>query len=117
MSEDNEIDPTIINRYPNEYLNSLDPPGLSTFKLELKVGCPIILLGNIAPKDGLCNGTRLMVTKCDTRRIEAQILTGEKFDNLAFIQRISLTQSSSKMPFQMTRRQFLFRLAYTLTIN
>ncbi|XP_052185281.1 uncharacterized protein LOC127796918 [Diospyros lotus] len=117
MSEDNEVDPTITNRYPNEYLNSLDPPGLLTFKLELKVGCPIILLRNIAPKDGLCNGTRLMVTRCDTRIIEAQILTGEKFGNLAFIPRISLAPSSSKMPFQMTRRQFSVRLAYALTIN
>ncbi|GMQ05571.1 hypothetical protein CsSME_00050547 [Camellia sinensis var. sinensis] len=82
MSEDNEIDPTITNRYPNEYLNSLDPPGLPTFKLELKVGCPIILLRNIAPKDGLCNGTRLMVTRCGTRIIEAQILTGEKLNDV-----------------------------------
>ncbi|KAF5942187.1 hypothetical protein HYC85_019829 [Camellia sinensis] len=32
MSEDDEIDRTIINRYPNEYLNSLDPPGLPAFK-------------------------------------------------------------------------------------
>ncbi|XP_052175384.1 uncharacterized protein LOC127790133 [Diospyros lotus] len=62
MSEDNEVDPTITNRYPNEYLNSLDPSELPTFKFELKVGCPIILLRNIAPKDELCNGTRLMVT-------------------------------------------------------
>ncbi|XP_052172243.1 uncharacterized protein LOC127788170 [Diospyros lotus] len=104
MSEDNEVYPTITNRYPNEYLNSLDPPGLPTFKLELKVGCPIILLRNIAPKDRLCNGTRLMVTRCNTRIIEAQILTGEKFGNLAFIPRISLAPSSSEMPFQMTRR-------------
>ncbi|XP_052193809.1 uncharacterized protein LOC127802150 [Diospyros lotus] len=117
MSEDNAVDRTITNRYPNEYLNSLDPPGLPTFKLELKVGCPIILLRNIVLKDGLCNGTRLMVTRCDTRIIEAQILTREKFGNLAFIPRISLAPSSSEMPFQMTRRQFSVRLAYTLTIN
>ncbi|KAL7248042.1 hypothetical protein ACSBR2_002860 [Camellia fascicularis] len=70
MSEDDKIDPTITNRYPNEYLNLLDPLGLPTFKLESKVGCPIILLRNIAPKDGLCNGTRLMVNRCDTRIIE-----------------------------------------------
>ena len=57
LSEDDEIDRTITTRYPNEYLNSLDPTGLLPFKLELKVGCPIMLLRNIAPKDGLCNGT------------------------------------------------------------
>ncbi|XP_028102779.1 ATP-dependent DNA helicase PIF7-like [Camellia sinensis] len=94
-----------------------NPPGLPAFKLELKVGCPIMLLRNIAPKDGLCNGTRLMVSRCNTRIIEAQILTREKFDNLVFIPRISLTPSSSEMPFRMTRRQFPVRLAYALTIN
>ncbi|XP_028091409.1 uncharacterized protein LOC114291740 [Camellia sinensis] len=106
MSEDDEIDRAIINRYPNEYLNSLDPPGIPAFKVELKVGCPIMLLRNIAPKDGLCNGTRLMVSRCNTRIIEAQILNGEKCGNLVFIPRISLTPSSSEMPFRMTRRQF-----------
>ncbi|XP_028117858.1 ATP-dependent DNA helicase PIF1-like [Camellia sinensis] len=102
MSEDDEID---------------HPPGLPAFKVELKVGCPIMMLRNIAPKDGLCNGTRLMVSRCNTRIIEAQILTGEKCGNLVFIPRISLTPSSSEMPFRMTRRQFPVRLAYVLTIN
>jgi hypothetical protein len=117
MSNNDECDRTITNRYPNEYLNSLDPSGLPPFKLHLKVGCPIMLLRNIAPKAGLCNGTRLMVVRCATRIIEAQILTGEKFGNLVFIPRISLTPSSSELPFEMTRRQFPIRLAYAMTIN
>ncbi|KAG5556991.1 hypothetical protein RHGRI_007293 [Rhododendron griersonianum] len=32
MSNDDEVDHTIANRYPNEYLNSLDPTGLPPFK-------------------------------------------------------------------------------------
>lgn len=117
MSDDDGMDRTITNRYPNEYLNSLDPTGLPPFKLDMKVGCPIILLRNIAPKDGLCNGTRMMVVRCGSRIIEVKILTGEKFGELAFIPRISLTPSSSDFPFHMTRRQFPVRLAYAMTIN
>ncbi|XP_028075514.1 ATP-dependent DNA helicase PIF1-like [Camellia sinensis] len=117
MAKDDEIDPSITNKYPNEYSNSLDPPGLLAFKVELKVGCPLMLLRNIEPKDGLCNGTRLMVSRCDTRIIEARILICEKFGNLSFIPRISLTPSSSEMPFRMTRRQFPVRLSYALAIN
>ena len=70
MADSYEVDRSITNRYPNECLNSLNPPGLPPFKLDLKVGCPIMLLRNIAPKDGLCNGTRLMVVRCATRVIE-----------------------------------------------
>ncbi|XP_028117950.1 uncharacterized protein LOC114315547 [Camellia sinensis] len=64
IAEDDKIDPSITNIYPNEYLNSLDPYGLPAFKVELKVSCPIMLLRNIASKDGLCIGTRLMVSRC-----------------------------------------------------
>ncbi|XP_058198563.1 uncharacterized protein LOC131314087 [Rhododendron vialii] len=117
MSEDDGMDRSISNRYPNEYLNSLDPTGLPPFKLELKMGCPIILLRNIAPKDGLCNGTRMMVVRCGSRIIEVKILTGKKFGKLAFIPRISLSPSSSNFPFHMTSRQFPVRLAYAMTIN
>ncbi|KAG5545929.1 hypothetical protein RHGRI_018181 [Rhododendron griersonianum] len=117
LSKDDELDRSITNRYPNEYLNSLDPPGLPSFRVELKVGCPIMLLRNISPKNGLCNGTRMMVVRCGTRIIEAKILTGEKSGNLEFIPRISLTPSSSEFPFRMTRRQFPVRLAYAMTIN
>ncbi|XP_028116873.1 ATP-dependent DNA helicase PIF1-like [Camellia sinensis] len=102
MSEDDEID---------------YPPRLPAFKIELKVGCLIMLLRNIALKDGLCNGIRLMVSRYNTRIIEAQILTGEKFGNLVFIQRTSFIPSSLEMPFRMTRHQFPVRLAYALTIN
>ncbi|KAI8523383.1 hypothetical protein RHMOL_Rhmol13G0069100 [Rhododendron molle] len=117
MSNDDEHDRTITNRYPPKFLNSLNPFGLPPFKLDLKIGCPIILLRNIAPKVGLCNGTRLMVVRCGTRIIEAQILTRDKFGNLVSIPRISLTPSSSEFPFEMTRCQFPIRLAYAMTIN
>ncbi|GAB2295403.1 hypothetical protein Dimus_038352 [Dionaea muscipula] len=120
MSDDNGSNGNLTNRYPTEFLNSMDPPGLPPFKLELKVGCPVILLRNISPKTGLCNGTRLMVVKCPSQNsfvIEARILTGENAGNSVFIPRISLSPSSSEMPFQMTRRQYPIRLAYALTIN
>jgi hypothetical protein len=39
-----------VANYPTEYLNSLDPTGLSPYKLVLKVGMPIILLRNVDQK-------------------------------------------------------------------
>ncbi|KAL5718706.1 hypothetical protein ACHQM5_011583 [Ranunculus cassubicifolius] len=104
-------------KYTTEYLNTLNPSSLPPYQLKLKEGCPIMLLRNIAPSDGLCNGTRLIVLQCKPRVIEAMILTGNKAGDQVFIPRITLTPSSSEMPFQMSRRQFPVRLAYAMTIN
>ena len=46
---------------PQEYLNGLCVPGLPPHHLRLKPGMPIILLRNISPAQGLCNGTRMLV--------------------------------------------------------
>ena len=45
--------------YPIEYLNSLEIPGIPTSQLKLKIGVPLMLLRNIDPAQGLCNGTRM----------------------------------------------------------
>ncbi|WVZ63167.1 hypothetical protein U9M48_012822 [Paspalum notatum var. saurae] len=45
------------NYYPPEFLNTLTPNGLPQHILKLKIGCPIILLRNIDPANGLYNGT------------------------------------------------------------
>jgi hypothetical protein len=47
--------------YSQEFLNDLTPNGLPPHTLRLKINCPIILLRNIDPASGLCNGTRLVV--------------------------------------------------------
>jgi hypothetical protein len=52
------------NYYPSEFLNTLTPNGLLPHVLKLKIGCPVILLRNIDPTNGLCNGTRLVVGGC-----------------------------------------------------
>ncbi len=44
-----------------EYLHSLTTSGLSTSKLELKAGLLVMLLRNLNPERGLCNGTRCII--------------------------------------------------------
>jgi len=47
--------------YPIEFLNSLVLSGLPLAHLKLKQGCPLMLLRNLDPSIGLCNGTRLIL--------------------------------------------------------
>ena len=58
--------------YPIEFLNTLRFSGIPNHKLELKVGVPIILLHNLNMQRGMCNGTRLIVTKIERVLIEAK---------------------------------------------
>lgn len=105
--------------YPPEYLRSLGASGLPLGELHLKVGSPIILLRNLAPTQGLCNGTRMVVVRLSDRVIEARIIGGQFDGELALIPRITLnpTDSNGEFPFKLSRRQFPVRLAFAMSIN
>ncbi|XP_074298906.1 uncharacterized protein LOC141629882 [Silene latifolia] len=47
------------NVYPSEFLNTLCPPGMTPHELVMKENSPVVLLRNLDPAAGLCNGTRL----------------------------------------------------------
>ncbi|XP_035830146.1 uncharacterized protein LOC110887742 [Helianthus annuus] len=67
--------------YPVEYLNVLSFSGLPPHRLDLKVNTPIILLRNINQTSGLCNGTRLLISRLLPKIIEAQVITGIAIGN------------------------------------
>ncbi|KAI7727414.1 hypothetical protein M8C21_025563, partial [Ambrosia artemisiifolia] len=75
-----EVDDDQHHLYPIEFLNSLNVSGIPPHKLRLKVGCPIILLRNIDPSNGLCNGTRLICKRFERNVIDAEIAVGEHKD-------------------------------------
>ena len=67
---------------------------------------------------GLCNGTRLKITKLFKKNICGRILNGDKVNEEVFIPKIKLTtDQSTKLPFILNRRQFPITLAFAITIN
>jgi ATP-dependent DNA helicase PIF1 len=50
------VDDDSRNNYPIEFLNSITPNGLPPHVLIVKINCPVILLHNLDPNNGLCNG-------------------------------------------------------------
>ena len=105
--------------YSPEYLNSLVSSSLPLAHLELKVGCPIMLLRNLDPSNGLCNGTRLRVSQIRRKVLKCTIISGDaKFaGKVVFIPRITLAPTAEDLPMPLKRRQFPVRLAFAMTIN
>ena len=102
----------------NEFVNTLLPSRIPQHRFNLKVGAPIILIGNLNRAAGLMNGTRLSVTSCLRYTIQATVLTGTQKGNSVCIPRINLTVSDDDdLPIKFIRRQFLVKLAFCMTIN
>ena len=102
---------------PPEVLRSLRLSSLPPAVLKLKVGAPILLLRNLQPLVGLCNGTRLVVTRVTSCVIEAKILGGSFDAHTRFIPRIDTTSSEKDFPMVIKRHQFPVQLCFAMTIN
>jgi hypothetical protein len=106
------------NHYPQEFLNSLTPNGLPPHILRLKINCPVILLRNLDPSNGLCNGTRLIIKAFQENAIDAEIIGGQYAGKRVFLPRIPLYPSEDDvLPFRFKRKQFPIRLSFAMTIN
>ena len=116
LSADSVTDIT-THAWPIEFLNSLAPNGIPPHDLALKPGIPLILMRNISPSQGLCNGTRMRLDTMHDRILECTILNGTHKGQKAIIPRINLTLTESELPFTLTRRQFPVCVAFAMTIN
>jgi ATP-dependent DNA helicase PIF1 len=134
-----EINNLLINRFPGkitrycsfdetidkteqgsmeDFLNSLTSNGLPHHELFLKPNCPIILLKNIDPSEGLCNGTRLVCHDFKPNVIDAEIAIGHYRGKIVFIPRIQfLPAENENYHFPFKRTQFPVRLSFAMTIN
>ena len=110
-------DDTGTHLYTAEFLQALIPSGLPPAQLLLKVGAPIMLIRNLHPKEGLCNGTRLVITSLHRNCIGARILGGAFNGQERLLFRIKLTTKENEYPFVLTRKQFPFRLCFAMTVN
>ena len=103
--------------YPIEFLNAKTPSGMAPHQLTLKIGPIIILIRNLDPKRGLCDGTRLIVKFMYTYFVDAEIISGSHIGSCVFISRIELSPSDTILPFILKRRQIPVIMAFAMPIN
>ena len=88
--------------YSSEFLASLNPTGLPAHRLVVKSGIPLMLLRNLEPGAGLCNGTRLIF-----KGMQGYVMVCTIMDTnvKVLIPRISLKPKDREYPFEWSRRQ------------
>ena len=117
-SSDMLINPDDFQRFNTEYLNSLASSGLPNHRLFIKSGMPLMLMRNLNPKKGLCNGTRLIFQRLHKNHLLECTIAGGEYDNrIVLIPRITLQPKDKEFAFEWSRRQFPVRVAFAMTIN
>lgn len=99
--------------YPPEVLHSVTPTGFPLAQLRLKRGCPIIILRNLQPREGVCNGTRGILVDAKPRILKVLLFSGKT----VLIPRIKLISADLDRPFLLRRLQFPVALCFAMTIN
>ncbi len=114
---DSVEDMEVANTYPSKFINTLEVSGMPSHKLPFKIGAPVMMLRNLNPSGGLCNGICLIVRCFMMRVIEAKIITSKEAGNVTFIPHIKFISNNNGLPLTFARKQFPLWLAYAMTIN
>jgi hypothetical protein len=110
-------EPSNFVEYPPEFLHSLKESGLPPHELKLKTDCPVMLMRNLNPAKGLCNGTRLRIKNLYKNMLECEYMFGLRKGERVLIPRITVTSAKGHFPFTLYRKQFPVKLCFAMTIN
>ena len=97
--------------YPAEFLQQLNASGLPSALLCLKVGSPVILLRNLDPGEGLCNGTRMVVLNVRRKMLQCRIISKDRRfrGKVVLIPRIRLSPNAETLPVPLKRLNVVYK--------
>jgi ATP-dependent DNA helicase PIF1 len=119
LSADSILEDDHKEAVPVEYLNVMNPSGISDHQLSLKTGAPIMLLRNLqaGPNVSLRNGTRMVVVQMMERALEVEVAVGINKGLRLFLPRVPQYDKSGDYPFTLVRRQFPIRYSYLFSFK
>ena len=107
-----------VEEFSREFLHSIQLPGMLPSELQLKVGAPVMLLCNLQPSDGLCNGTHMLVMDIySIHLIKVHLLTGSHHGSEHLLPCITLHSMSADLLFILSHTQFPVKLSFAMTVN
>ncbi len=87
-------------------------------ELLLKKGIPVTLMRNLHDKDGMCNGSRMVITGLHYYGIEAHLFGGELDGQPQILFRASLPMTNDgEFPLRLTQRKFPIGVFFAMTVN
>ncbi|CAN1274367.1 hypothetical protein LINPERPRIM_LOCUS15376 [Linum perenne] len=104
LSTTNANTATLQVEYPLEFLNSLSFNGVPEHILDLKSYVTVMLLRNINPAAGMCNGTRILLTHLGDYVLRGLIVGGNLEGTIVAVPQIVLDVTDTKWPFTLKRR-------------
>ncbi|KAG5068215.1 hypothetical protein JHK85_000592 [Glycine max] len=84
------VDSPAFEAITAEFLNTLKTTSIPNHSIKLKSGTPIMLIRNIDQAEGLCNGTRVTITRLANQVIKAKIIASKNIGSLIYVPRISM---------------------------
>ncbi|XP_078449987.1 ATP-dependent DNA helicase Pif1-like [Lampetra planeri] len=105
--------------FETDVLNSVNINGVPPHKLILNKGIAVMMMRNLNPDAGLCNGTRLRIVEMKPHVIRATIMTGTHNGKEVLIPQILFISDddTKDFPFRLQRKQFPIVPAFAMTIN
>jgi ATP-dependent exoDNAse (exonuclease V) alpha subunit len=76
-----------------------------------------MVLCNLNPAEGVCNGTRGIITHMTNRVLKLRLLGGDHDEHLVFLARIKYYSSNTQIPFQLCCFQFGAMNAFSMSVN
>ncbi|KAG4041020.1 hypothetical protein PC123_g23452 [Phytophthora cactorum] len=119
LSTDSVKEDEEVNFFEQGMLHTVNTNGIPPHKLTLKKGAPIMMMRNLHPDLGLCNGTRLRIVELKPHVIQEKIMTGERQGQHVLIPSIVFISDGEvrEFPFRLRRKQFPVQPVFAMTIN